>query len=52
MYITIHGSENVKSVQFFFSSSSAKLHVHTSGCTARFKLVHRHYLILDYTNLP
>jgi hypothetical protein len=31
MYITMHGSENVKFVQFFFISSSSKLIFQTSG---------------------
>jgi hypothetical protein len=36
-----------KSVQFFFTSSFAKFHVHTFGWTECFKQVHRHYLMLD-----
>jgi len=30
-----------------FTSSCAKFHAQTSGCTERFKQLHRHYFILD-----
>ena len=40
MYIKIHDSENVKILQFFFASSSAKYIIRTSGQREISKEVH------------
>jgi hypothetical protein len=52
MSITMHGPENVKSVQFFFTSSFAKFHVQTSGSTDVFMQVHRDCLMIDSDQIP
>jgi hypothetical protein len=41
----------LKSVQFFFSSSCAKIHVQTLSWTECFKQIHRQYLVLGYKQI-
>jgi len=52
MYITIHLSKNVNSVQIFFASTPAKFHVQTSVWTESFKQLHRHYFMLELDQIP
>jgi hypothetical protein len=52
LYITIHRSKNVNSVQILFASSSAKFHVQTSVWTESFKQLHRHCFMLDADQIP